>query len=176
MGYIGYYLKKDKWWGLLILLPMMLIIANDINAHLSNLIFSFPRHLLSYIFCLSSLIIYPLFIFKKKIIRLIGLIISLLLIISFSIIPLINKPVYDTFILCSGDKYSFDNTYEVYLKDDKFGKVSIEEIENLDGYCVHSKFIKAGNTELIMESANGIKKTFDLKIKRYTYTLEEKID
>ena len=24
MGFIGYYMKKDKWWGLLILIPMLL--------------------------------------------------------------------------------------------------------------------------------------------------------
>ena len=27
MGYIGYYLKKDKWWGLFILVPVMLFIG-----------------------------------------------------------------------------------------------------------------------------------------------------
>lgn len=29
MGFIGYWMKKDKWWGYLILLPMIVLTASS---------------------------------------------------------------------------------------------------------------------------------------------------
>ena len=66
MGFIGYYMKKDKWWGLLILIPMLLLTGEECAGYLSKTMFSFPRHLLTTIFCMSALIIYPLAIFNNK--------------------------------------------------------------------------------------------------------------
>ena len=50
MGFIGYYMKKDKWWGLLILIPMLLFVGEECMGYLSKTMFSFPRHLLTTIF------------------------------------------------------------------------------------------------------------------------------
>lgn len=70
MGYIGYYLKKDKWWGLFILVPVMLFVGFHYSGFLSEAITFFPNHLLSAIFCAVTIILYSLFIFKdKKLIR-----------------------------------------------------------------------------------------------------------
>ena len=74
MGFIGYYMKKDKWWGLLILSSMLLLTAEEYAGYLSKTMFSFPRHLLTTIFCISMLIIYPLAIFKNKKIKTIGVV------------------------------------------------------------------------------------------------------
>ena len=40
MGFIGYYMKKDKWWGLLILVPMLLLTAEECAGYLSRTMFS----------------------------------------------------------------------------------------------------------------------------------------
>ena len=32
MGFIGYYMKKDKWWGLLILLPMLIFVGAEYSG------------------------------------------------------------------------------------------------------------------------------------------------
>ncbi|MEE3343789.1 MAG: hypothetical protein VZS44_06845 [Bacilli bacterium] len=66
MGFIGYYIKKDKWWGLLILSPILIFLGFHFSRYLSETIFSFPRHLLTTIFCLVTLIIYPLYLFNNK--------------------------------------------------------------------------------------------------------------
>ncbi|MBR6113290.1 MAG: hypothetical protein IKP79_02130, partial [Bacilli bacterium] len=42
MGYIGYYIKKDKWYGLLILLPIMLLLGSGLSASIVNVKYSFP--------------------------------------------------------------------------------------------------------------------------------------
>ncbi|MBQ9314320.1 MAG: hypothetical protein IJ220_04875 [Clostridia bacterium] len=174
MGFIGYYMKKDKWWGLLILAPMLLLTGEEYAGYLSKTMFSFPRHLLTTIFCISVLIIYPLAIFKNKIGKIGGVIISSILIIAFTILCMINPPIYSTEILSNGEKYQFDDTYRVYLIDDKFGDLSIKYEPGIEDWMIHAEFKKAGKTEMILESPDGKKTEFDISIRRNTYTIKEK--
>ena len=173
MGYIGYYIKKDKWYGLLILLPMLFLLSNSVEISLSGLIYAFPHHFISLIFIISSLIIYPLSLFNNKYIKYIGIFISILLIIIFGSKPLINRPSYNTTIKCSSDKLYYDNTYKVYLSDKKYGDVFIQYIDSIESYCINTKFYKAGNTKLIIENPNGDKRIFNLNIGKNTYSFNE---
>ena len=121
MGFIGYYMKKDKWWGLLILVPMLIFLGIHYSGFLAETIFSFPNHLLSALFCIATIIIYPIFIFNNKKIKYIGLIISLIIIISMTFISLANRIIYKTTILVSDSDSGevFDENYKVYLENDK---------------------------------------------------------
>ena len=69
MGFIGYWMKKDKWWGYLILLPMIVITAASYSTYFSRFLFSRPRFLLITLFCACGMILYPVVIFKNKKIR-----------------------------------------------------------------------------------------------------------
>ncbi len=172
MGFIGYYMKKDKWWGLLILTPMLLFTGEMGAGYLSNTMFSFPRHLLTTIFCIISLIMYPLLIFKNKKIKTVGVTISGIIIILLVLVSIMNPFIYDTYLLSSGEKYQFDDTYKTYLLDNKYGDLNIV----CDEECcmIHAKFKKAGKTEFILESPDGKKITFDISIEKNSYTLKEK--
>ena len=174
MGYIGYFMKKDKWWGLLILTPMLILLGYHFNNYLSQTMFSFPRHLLTTIFCTVTLIIYPLVIFKNKIATIGGVIISGVLIVLMTILCITNPPIYSTEILGNGKEYQFDDTYRVYLTDNKYGDLSIKYEKGVDDWFVHADFKKAGKTEFVLESPDGEKTTFDITIKRDNYKLEEK--
>jgi len=174
MGFIGYYMKKDKWWGLLILCPMLALLGVQYQYYLHNVIFSFPRHLLTVLFCLATFIIYPLFIFKNKKIRIVGLIISTIIIIISTFITLTNKPVYSTQILISGNKYIFDNTCSVKIKDESIGSLSIKYEENIEDYLIQADFIKEGKTEFELECPDNYKKTFDINVKMNTYDIKER--
>ena len=174
MGFIGYYMKKDKWWGLLILIPMLLLTGEMCAGYLSDTMFSFPRHLLTTIFCMGALIIYPLAIFNNKKIRITGVVISGLLIISIFVICIINPPKYSTIILYNGEKYQFDDSYNVYLVDKKYGDLSVEYDSGLEDWALHADFKKAGKTEFVIESPDGKKRTFDISIERSKYTIKEK--
>jgi len=174
MGFIGYYMKKDKWWGLLILIPMLLLTAEEGMGYFSKMMFSFPRHLLTTIFCISALIIYPLAIFNNKKIKITGLIISGLLIVSIIVICIINPPIYSAILLHSGEEYQFDDSYNAYLVDKKYGDLNIEYDEGLECWALHANFKKAGKTEAIIESPNGEKITFNISIRRDTYSIKEK--
>ncbi|MBR0229815.1 MAG: hypothetical protein IJL94_00325, partial [Erysipelotrichaceae bacterium] len=76
MGFIGYYLKMNKWWGLFILTPVMLLLGLHYGDYLNLTLFHFPYHLLSTIFCFVTLLVYPLVVFKAEKLRKAGLMIS----------------------------------------------------------------------------------------------------
>ena len=174
MGFIGYYMKKDKWWGLLILAPMLLFTAVEYSGYLSRTMFSFPRHLLTTIFCVGALIIYPLAIFENKKIKITGVVISGMMIFLVVLVCIMKPPVYFTYILSNDEKYQFDDSYKAYLLDKKFGDLKIECDDETKDCMVYANFKKAGKTELILESADGKKIVFKLSIERSKYTMEVK--
>lgn len=177
MGFIGYYIKKDKWWGLLILTPILVLLGYHYIGFLKETISFFPNHLLSTIFCIGTMILYPLVLFKNKINRIIGIIISSIIIITTTIIVLINGRIsYNTTIMVSNgaEGIVFDNNYKVYLKDKDYGDVYIEYEKHIEDYMVNANFTKTGKTEFIIESPNGEKTVFEINIERDSYELTKK--
>ncbi len=172
MGFIGYYMKKDKWWGLLILTPMLLFVGGECSGYLSKTIFSFPRHLLTTIFCIITLIIYPLAIFNNKKVKTAGVVISGILVILVGLLCIIKPPIYSTDILSNGGRYKFDSSYKAYLLNKKYGDLKIE-CEDED-CIIHAEFKKSGKTEFILESPDGKKTKFDMSIRRDKYIVKEK--
>ena len=176
MGFIGYYMKKDKWWGLIILAPMLLMVGVTFGEYLSQTIFSFPRHLLTTIFCLATIIIYPLAIFNDKKIKITGVVISIIIIIVMTIITLMNPPIYDTTLMLNGGKLevNFDNTYKAYFTDESYGETYFKYDDALEDWLLNAKFQKAGKTELVLEAPSGEKTFFDVTVERHTLSVTKK--
>ena len=175
MGYIGYYIKKGKWWGYLILLPMILLTIFEYNHYFSYFLFSYPKYLLISIFCAGAAIIYPLCILKNKLIRIIGVVISSVGILLFTVLNLINPPTYSTNFL-STDSLSGDKTaYKLYFTDSKYGNVYLKWEEGIEDYMVFADFKKEGSTILIIEDPEGNQIKYNIDIKRDTYKVK-KID
>ena len=57
MGYIGYQIKKNKWWGMLILVPILLFLGIHYYDYLKVMIYNFPYHLITIIFCILFFLI-----------------------------------------------------------------------------------------------------------------------
>ena len=174
MGYIGYYMKKDKWWGYLILLPMILFVGIEYSTYLSYFTFSMPKYILISLFCIGTMIIYPIYIFNNKKIKTIGVIVSSILIIIISIHGFLNPYVYETQIMSKNKEHVFDDTYNAYLVDSKYGDVKIVYIKSIDDYMIDAKFKKEGTTNLIIESPDGVKEEYTIKIKRTTFKVTKK--
>ena len=172
MGFIGYYMKKDKWWGLFILSPMLLFLAYHYSVYLSETMFSFPRHLLTTIFCIITPIIYSIAIFKNKIARYVCLVVSIIGLVVASVYCIKNPPIYSTDIISNGEKYQFDDTYKVSIEDPKYGSLYITYDKNIEDWFVHADFKKAGKTTFTLESPTGEKRTFNITIKRTSYKVE----
>lgn len=174
MGFIGFWMKKDKWWGYLILLPMIALTADSYATYFSDFQFSMPRYILISLFCACAMIIYPLVIFKNRKIKTIGAAIGGVAVIAITVICLLNPPVYSTEIMGNGEEYKFDDSYTAYLADDGYGDVEIRYDDALEDYTLHADFKRAGDTVLTLVSPNGEKKEYDLHIERVTYELTKR--
>lgn len=176
MGFLGYYMKKDKWWGLVILTPMLIFLGTHYMKFLNNTQYDFPHHLLSTLFCLITLLIYPICIFNNKKVKTAGIIISIVIILSATAITLLNHNGYNTTILINGGEKgaSFDDTYNVYLEDQSYGKVYIIKDQNLDDYMINAEFKKTGKTNVIIEDHDGNKEIFEIDIKNNSFEINKK--
>ena len=174
MGYIGYYMKKDKWWGYFILLPMILMVASEYSRYLSMFLFSYPKYILISLFCAGTMIIYPLYIFKNKKIKTVGVIISSILIVIVTVLCFMKPPIYSTQILSNTEEHKFDNTYKVYFMDSKYGEVKVIYSQDIEDYMIQADFKKEGKTEMILESPDGEKIEYTIDIKRDTYSIDKK--
>jgi len=177
MGYVGYYIKKDKWWGIVILTPILLFLGLHYSRFLKETISFFPKHLLSAIFCLVTIFIYPVFLFQNKKNRIICAAISFLTVLIMTMVVIIDgKATYSTIIIASGgsEELEFDDTYTVYLEDERYGNVYIEYDEGLEGYVVKADFTKIGETEFIIESPDREKLVYEITIERDSYSLKRK--
>ena len=177
MGFIGNYMKQDKWWGLLILTPMLAFLGFHYHGFLSEARSFFPNHLLSAIFCAVTMIIYPLAIFNDKKVRYAGLAISLTIIVAMTILATAERSFYSTDILFSGGSLGaeFDETYTAYLADSEYGELSIRYEEALESYMIHADFAKTGETQIIIEDPDGAKQVFDIVIYRSSYEITKPI-
>ncbi len=172
MGYIGHYLKKDKWYGLLILTPILIMLGIHYEEFLNETITYFPYHLLSAIFCILTIYLYPLVTFENKKIKITGIIISSLIIIIASIYAVNNNHIfYSTDVLVSSEENNFDDTYSVSLEDESYGNVSIIQDISNDVYLIHGDFKKPGTTILILSSPNNETTTYKLTIEKNTYEI-----
>lgn len=176
MGFVGYYMRREKWWSLLILVPMLGLVGYHYAGFLREAISFFPNHLLSAVFCAATVVIYPLFIFKDKKLRLSGLVVSVVLLIACTVYAFAGgRQVYTTTIMAGGGRQNveFDDTWSVSLEDESYGKVSIVYEEGIETFTVRADFIRTGETKLILESPDGEKRTFDLVINRDSYRINE---
>lgn len=176
MGFIGHFMKKEKWWSLVILVPMLAFVGYHYYGFLGEAVSFFPNHLLSAVFCAATMIIYPLYIFREKWLRLAGVIISVVIIAAASVLSIsAGRSWYNTTILVENGSLeaSFDDSYTVSLEDESYGTVYIVYEKNIESYMVNAEFKKTGNTRLILKAPDGTAQYFDLKIERSSYEIKK---
>lgn len=147
------------------------LLTSSLPLTIHGIIYSFPRHLISLILILSTAIIYPLAIFNNKKIKYTGLAISITSIIVFSIIAFSTNPYYETVLKCSTESFYYDDTYKIYLEDEKYGKINVEYNEELNTYCMNVEFHTTGETKLVIDDQKGNVNKYDLTIGKNTFDL-----
>ncbi len=174
MGFVGHYLKKDKWWGLLILTPILLLVGCHYAEFLNSIITYFPHHLLSTVFCAATVLLYPAVAFENNKVKHIGVAIAVVILVAATVFAVTRShEFYTTDILASGESEEeyFDDSYTVSLADDSYGEITIVRNDPLDIYMVHAEFKKPGTTELILTSPEGKKTVYALTIEKNTFDL-----
>ncbi len=174
MGFIGYFMKKNKWWGLFILTPILLLLGGLLSHYIIEIPFTFPFHLLTILFCFTTLLLYPLCIFSNKKVKIAGVIISTIIIFVMLTIAFIYRPVYNTTILVSNNDVFFDEKCNAYLENDAIGKVNIEYNETFERYVINAGFTRKGKTNLIIVDENDKKTVYELSVGHNTYDKRKK--
>ena len=166
MGAIGYLLKKQKWWGLLILTPVLLFLGDHLCRFTGLTVYWLPHHLLSAIFCLVTLFLYPLCIYEDARIRRIGIVISALIAVGAIGLAFLRPNVYRTDLLSDHGEIGavFDDSYLVRLADPRYGTVAIVYNEGIESYFVEAELLHGGDTALILTDASGNETVYDLHI------------
>ena len=174
MGFIGYWLKKDKWWGLFIIVPMMVFLGYHYSGFLRECWTYFPHHILSAIFCAVVIILFALYIFKDKKIRNIALIIAICILIVFTVLAFTQgQNYYETDLMMAGDSNpDFDETYTAEFVDPDYGTCEIMYEPQLECYKLHVKFTKQGETKCVLKAPDGTEYVYDLIIGRSTYNIK----
>ena len=91
-AFLGWYIKKDKWYsGLILSVMAVLLVLTGINYAI-GLTNSFPNHLLSTIYCFSIIPVFIFGIFKDKKPMLITAVISVATIIASLVVFNMNEP------------------------------------------------------------------------------------
>ncbi len=177
MGYVGYYLKKDKWWGLFIMLPIWILLGWHVNNFLRETIAFFPNHLFSLIFCIVTMFLYVFMVFKHRRERIIGSAICAIIVAVCAVLNILSgQNTYNTTIMCSNDEVYFDGEFDVEM-DEKYGTVRVveKEFDSETSFCVDAEFRKTGMTTIRLQ--NGEKSiTFDLEIGRNTFDIEKRAE
>lgn len=174
MGYIGYYMKKGKWWGYLILLPMIILTAFSYSTYFADYLFCMPRYILICLFCACAMILYPVVIFEDRRIRTFGAAVGAALVMILTVIGLLRPPVYRAEILGNNEEHPFDDSYTVSLADEKYGSVKIIYMPEVEDYMVRAELRRMGSTVLMLVSPEGEKTEFDLSVKRDTYRITQR--
>ena len=179
MGFVGYFMRKNKWWSLLILVPILFFVGYHYWSFLRETLSYFPRHLLSALFCAATLVIYPLFVFAAKRLRTIGLIVSLVIIAAATVLAVTGeRNVYNTVLLVNNGSQGvqFDGSYEASLEDESFGEVTIEFNENIQDHMVKASFRKTGETKLILKAPDGTERVFRIDVHKSSVDIAEITD
>ena len=174
MGYIGYYMKKGKWWGYLILLPMIILTAFSYSTYFADYLFCMPRYILICLFCVCAMILYPVVIFEDRRIRTFGAAVGAALVMILTVIGLLRPPVYRAEILGNNEEHPFDDSYTVSLADEKYGSVKIIYMPEVEDYMVRAELRRMGSTVLTLVSPEGEKTEFDLSVKRDTCRITQR--
>ena len=172
MGFVGYYIKKGKWWGYLILLPMIALTASSYHQYLTCFTYCYPYYILISVFCAAAMILYPVVLFDDKKIKTAGAVIGALLVAVITVFVALHPLRYSTEILSTVDGEDLTKDDRVSLADDRYGDVSLEYFESIDAYMVHADFRKKGKTELIVETPDGTTKTYELIIGMNSFTIK----
>lgn len=158
MGYIGFYIKKDNIFSVIILTPMLILLAILGLEFFDSMLKNFPHHILSCIFCFIAIILIILGTLNKKK----NIIISFAIIITFTIGYLLisNGILFDKF-----------KKYEVYEDLKKYG-IALSDEYYISGFISTEQ----GTAELIKKDRKYVLKLTGIKNTTYKFSISSEDD
>lgn len=132
-AFIGWYIKKDKWYSGIILSVMTVLLAITGVAYIHSFIETPPNHLISIIYCFVMIPLFIFAIFKDKIPRIITAVVTVVALLIY--IPLTSARPYEAYNNSFIEENNITFVGEPYISfwaGDGQGSVDIIQYE--DGY------------------------------------------
>ncbi len=145
-AYLGWFVKKDKWYSGLILSVMAALLVETGYGYAKNLGSTFPNHLLSIIYCFAIIPIFIMGIFKNKAPRIITAVVSAVTLIALMVF-IGGAEMFEAY------SNSFLSEYEIELGDDSF----------ISSYSSSAE----GNAEMIKYEGEEGEQNFNFKLTGY---------
>ena len=96
-GFIGWYIKKDKWYSGLILATMTTLLACIGVGYVHSFTETFPNHLITAIYCLGIIPVFIFGIFRKWQPRVVTIIITLVATAIFAVVTLVGAEPFEVY-------------------------------------------------------------------------------
>lgn len=163
MAFAGWYLKKGNWLSLLILTPINILLAYIGWSFLTGiLIYDFPSHLISVLFCFGQIALYLAVFFKGRKYRLAGGGVVIAALIVMTVMYLTGGGMETGVKMPLPDEPKFSENAVVSFDDSSFGEATITIPE--EGY-VDVKVKKQGSAVMTITD-NGKEYKYDVKTVR----------
>ena len=137
-AFIGWYMKKDKWYSGVILSAMTFLLAATGIGYIFNTIEHFPNHLVSIIYCFITIPIFIIFIFKDKKPRITASAITIVIAIIYLFMAINSTAPYEirnNTVFSENDITLVGEPYVSYWSSES-GKGSVEIIPSDEGYIL----------------------------------------
>lgn len=137
-AFIGWFMKKDKWYSGLILSAMTSLLVTVGIGYIFNTIENFPNHLVSIIYCFITIPIFIIFIFKDKKPRITTSIITIIVAVIYLFMTINASTPYETYnnTILSDNDITFVGEPFVSRWSSEGGTGTVEIIENDEGYTL----------------------------------------
>lgn len=138
-AFIGWFIKKDKWYSGVILAVMTGLLAITGVTYAKGFVTSFPNHLLSTIYCFAMIPILIFGILKDKFAKIITTVITVIAIIVMVFLPTTSE-LYEAYnnIVIEDNNIVFVGEPHIINKDDANATL----IKSSDGYTIKVSGIK----------------------------------
>ncbi len=176
MGFVGYFIKKKNIISLLILSPIVIALVYMGLGYINSTIENFPHHLLSGIFCFAQIIAIAVYLFDKKIYKILLLGIAF---ITITVMTIVRGGIADSKYETYRSLGEYDITFVGKAKVVTFTGTkqgNAEVINSEDYYTLKISGYKKGEYSLTIEDESG--NSYDFKYhfdnKQKTVILERK--
>lgn len=134
-AFIGWFIKKDKWYSGIILSVMTFILVTMGISYVTQTLEHFPNHLLSAIYCFAIIPVFIFTIFKQKAPRIISGVIAVIMVL-IGIFHIANNQPYETYRNAILENNNITLVGEPYISSwsSDGGKGNVEIIKSGDSY------------------------------------------
>lgn len=150
-AFLGWYVKKGKWYSLLILLPMLWLLSETAMAYLHDLLYMPPRHLLTTIFCAVQIFVLVIAFFEDKKLCIAGCILGAGLLTFCFFMNIYHQPMGS--INVYGEEIDPDMHYTAESSDESIVRITEDELVQPNG--MQAEFYHKGSAEVTFTADDG---------------------